>query len=119
MCGGQRQRPRPMPALRGSELPVKEELMKLTAAWHRNKATRNARRKRQAPKIHWQRLGFTTPARESTAVSMDEIRRQVVALASLGFGAETRARSTSGGRQGPARTEHPELKRKPRRGATT
>ncbi len=67
--------------------------MKITSVWRGNKSSR--KKKRTVPKlrIRWNQLGLMDPAIESHEASMEEIRREVTALASLGFGAETRARS--------------------------
>ncbi len=67
--------------------------MKITSVWRGNKAAH--KKKRTVPKlrIRWTQLGLVDPSIESQETPMDEIRREVTALASFGFGAETRARS--------------------------
>ncbi len=67
--------------------------MKITSVWRGNKPAR--KKKRTVPKlrIRWTQLGLVDPSLESQETPMDQIRREVTALASSGFGAETRARS--------------------------
>lgn len=67
--------------------------MKITSVWRGNKP--NHKKKRTVPKlrIRWTELGLVDPSMESHETPMDQIRREVTALASSGFGAETRARS--------------------------
>ena len=67
--------------------------MKITSVWRGNKP--NHKKKRAVPKlrIRWTELGLVDPSVESHETPMDQIRREVTALASSGFGAETRARS--------------------------
>ncbi len=68
--------------------------MKITSVWRGNQSN-HKKKKRTIPKlrIRWTELGLVDPALESHETPMDQIRRQVTALASTGFGAETRARS--------------------------
>jgi hypothetical protein len=77
--------------------------MKMSSVWRGNKASQ--KKKRTVPKVRipWSQLGLMDPAIEPQEASMDEIRREVTALASLGFGAETRARSEQAQAR-PART---------------
>ena len=67
--------------------------MKITSVWRGNKPAH--KKKRTVPKlrIRWTQLGLVDPSLESHETPMDQIRREVTALASSGFGAETRARS--------------------------
>ena len=67
--------------------------MKITSVWRGDKPAR--KKKRAVPKlrIRWTQLGLVDPSLASQETSMDQIRREVTALASSGFGAETRARS--------------------------
>ncbi len=67
--------------------------MKITSVWRGNKPAH--KKKRAVPKlrIRWTQLGLVDPSLESQETPMDQIRREVTALASSGFGAETRARS--------------------------
>ncbi|HMU31377.1 MAG: hypothetical protein KF854_12145 [Nitrospira sp.] len=67
--------------------------MKITSVWRGNKP--NHKKKRTVPKlrIRWTELGLVDPSVEPHETPMDQIRREVTALASSGFGAETRARS--------------------------
>ena len=67
--------------------------MKITSVWRGNKPAH--KKKRAVPKlrIRWTQLGLVDPSLAPQETSMDQIRRDVTALASSGFGAETRARS--------------------------
>ena len=67
--------------------------MKITSVWRGNKPAH--KKKRTVPKlrIRWTQLGLVDPTLAPQETSMDQIRREVTALASSGFGAETRARS--------------------------
>ena len=67
--------------------------MKITSVWRGNKPAH--KKKRAVPKlrIRWTQLGLVDPSLQSQETPMDQIRREVTALASSGFGAETRARS--------------------------
>ncbi|MBX3235336.1 MAG: hypothetical protein KF814_04210 [Nitrospiraceae bacterium] len=67
--------------------------MKITSVWRGNKASQKKKRSVPKVRIRWSELGLLDPAIAPQETPMDEIRREVTALASLGFGAETRARS--------------------------
>ena len=71
----------------------KECTMKISTVWRGNKPA--PKKKRAVPKlrIRWTQLGLVDPSLAPQETSMDQIRRDVTALASSGFGAETRARS--------------------------
>ena len=77
--------------------------MKMTSVWRGNKP--NRKQKRAVPKLRipWTELGLIDPSAISQERSMEQIRREVSALASTGFGEETRARSE----QPPVRAGHP------------
>ncbi|HAP38187.1 MAG: hypothetical protein R3B11_08235 [Nitrospira sp.] len=76
--------------------------MKMTSVWRGNKP--NRKQKRAVPKLRipWSELGLIDPSVVSQERSMEQIRREVTALASTGFGEETRARSE----QPPVRASH-------------
>jgi hypothetical protein len=82
--------------------------MKMSSVWRRNKSAAKRKRPVHKPKICWDSLGLP-PATHESAVSIEEIRRQVTSLASRGFGQGTRSRSEAKETQGAARR---------RRGAT-
>ncbi len=92
--------------------------MNMSGSWRRNKSTHKAKRVRHKPKIRWDQLGLSNPDDVVAPVSMDEIRKQVVALASHGFGQETRSRSLPGNRQGGRAVQPSAPRRIKRRGAT-
>lgn len=77
--------------------------MKMTSVWRGNKP--NRKQKRAVPKLRipWTELGLIDPSAISQERSMEQIRLEVTALASIGFGEETRARSE----QPPMRASHP------------
>ncbi|HET9962613.1 MAG TPA: hypothetical protein VFQ34_09785 [Nitrospiraceae bacterium] len=77
--------------------------MKMTSVWRGNKASQKKKRAVPKVRIRWSQLGLMDPAIEPQETPMDQIRREVTALASLGFGAETRARSEQAQAR-PART---------------
>lgn len=90
--------------------------MKITSVWRGNKPTN--KKKRTVPKlrIRWTQLGLVDPSVASQETPMDEIRREVTALASSGFGAETRARSEqtqARPARAHARTSTPRAARRP------
>lgn len=63
------------------------------------------RRKQATPrtKVSWERLGLEDPAQSSSALSIDDIRRQVTSAASQGLSADTLSRShQKGGQAQPA-----------------
>ena len=86
--------------------------MKITSVWRGNKP--NHIKNRTVPKlrIRWTELGLVDPSVESHETPMDQIRREVTALASSGFGAETRARSEQTQTR-PARTSTTRTARRP------
>ncbi|MGQ0812372.1 MAG: hypothetical protein ACT4OO_14265 [Nitrospiraceae bacterium] len=57
-----------------------------------NKALKEKKVHRK-PKIRWHQLGLNDPALEKNSATMEEIRQQVVALASRGLGQGVRSRS--------------------------
>lgn len=87
--------------------------MKITSVWRGNKAAH--KKKRTVPKlrIRWTQLGLVDPSVESQETSMDQIRREVTALASFGFGAETRARSEQTQARPHGRTKAARTARRP------
>jgi hypothetical protein len=64
----------------------------MSSVWRRNKTAAKKKRPVHKPKICWDTLGLPATTHES-AVSIEEIRRQVTSLASRGFGQGTRSRS--------------------------
>lgn len=92
--------------------------MKISMSWRGNQKTLKEKRLKHKPKIHWQQLGLTDPADASSAVSMDEIRRQVVMLSSRGLGQGTRSRQVTPSTSVTGTNHHAEAGRKRRRGAT-
>lgn len=86
--------------------------MKMTSVWRGNKPQRKQKRAVPKLKIPWTELGLIDPSAVSQERSMEQIRREVTALASTGLGAETRARSEQ-----PVRTAHP--RPRPANGRTT
>ncbi len=76
--------------------------MKMTSIWRGNKPHRKQKRAVPKLKIPWTELGLIDPSAVSQERSMEQIRREVTALASTGLGAETRARSE----QPPVRAAH-------------
>jgi hypothetical protein len=67
--------------------------MKMTSVWRGNKSHRKQKRSVPKLRIPWTELGLIDPSAVSQERSMEQIRREVTALASTGFGEETRARS--------------------------
>lgn len=57
--------------------------MKLTMKW--GGKIRNRKTFKPEPKIPWDLLGLTDPAKEKTAMPIDEVRRQVLVMSSSGF----------------------------------
>ncbi len=76
--------------------------MKMTSVWRGNKPHRKQKRAVPKLRIPWTELGLIDPSAISQERSMEQIRLEVTALASTGFGEETRARSE----QPPTRAVH-------------
>lgn len=92
--------------------------MKMSMSWRSNKQLEKKKRVRSKPKIRWQQLGLSDPAEKQTAMSIDEIRRQVLMLSSRGLGQGVRARPNAQRAEVNAIDDHAEPGRKRRRGAT-
>jgi hypothetical protein len=90
--------------------------MKITAKWRSTNKSRKPKPHIRTPKIQWQQLGLTDPAKETT--SIDEIRRQVLLASSRGIGQAARAQSDEHRSTADDGTEGFESKRPRRRGAT-
>jgi hypothetical protein len=58
--------------------------MKLTMKW--GGKVRNRNTFKPEPKIPWDRLGLTDPAKEKVPMPIDEVRRQVLMMSSPGLG---------------------------------
>jgi len=111
----------PLPQFDGLDIAIqsfgeKESTMKLTSVWRGTKAAHKKKRTVPKVRIRWTQLGLMDPSVASQETPIDQIRREVTALASFGFGAETRARSE----QTPARPhERTTATRKARRPSGT
>lgn len=92
--------------------------MNTSGAWRKNKSAHKAKRVRHKPKIRWDQLGLSDPEVGTVPVSMEEIRKQVVALASHGFGQGTRSRSAPEKVRGRGPAELPASRRSQRRATT-
>jgi hypothetical protein len=67
--------------------------MKISTVWGGSKAAKKRKRPVQKLKIRWDVLGLGADAAEDQSLSIEDIRREVTSLASMGFGQETRLRS--------------------------
>jgi hypothetical protein len=61
--------------------------------WGNSKTSRTRKRAPSKPKIRWDVLGLQDPARTASTRSIEDIRSEVLSLASRGLRAGTRARS--------------------------
>lgn len=64
--------------------------MKLTMKW--GGKVRNKKAFKPEPKIRWDLLGLTDPAKEKIPMPIDEVRRQVLMMSSPGLSEENSAR---------------------------
>jgi hypothetical protein len=69
------------------------------------------------PKIRWELLGLSDPDLAEPTTSIDTIRKEVLSLASRGFGSDIRSRSIAQGVQGRGRNRQTAGQRVRRRGA--
>jgi hypothetical protein len=67
--------------------------MKLATAWKRNAARRKRNRPTSPSKIRWKLLGLSDPDL-TEPTSIETVRREVLWLASRGFGQGTKSRSS-------------------------
>ncbi|GMV49929.1 hypothetical protein FBQ96_03325 [Nitrospirales bacterium NOB] len=67
--------------------------MKMTSVRRGRKSAQKKKTAGPKLRISWAQFGLIDPALESKTVSMDQIRREVTALASVGIGEDTRIRS--------------------------
>ena len=91
--------------------------MKLSTVWNRNAARRKKNRPTSTSKIRWKLLGLSDPDL-TEPTSIETIRREVLWLASRGFGQGTKSRSTEQDAQGRGQNRQTGGKRVRRRGAT-
>ena len=88
--------------------------MKLTPNWHSHNRTHKPKRVGPKPKIPGQLSRLQNPAKDQHSPSIDEVRRQVVLMSSLGFREAVRSSASKPSAKGNGRKPHV----KPRRGAT-
>lgn len=92
--------------------------MKISGRWPGNASKNKIKRVIRKPKIRWQALGLADPADKQTAMSMDEIRREVATLSSRGFGQGARSRTMAQDLRSAEGNSASEGLKKRRRGAT-
>lgn len=91
--------------------------MKLTKSWRDNKRPHKPKRVGPKPQIPWQLLGLPDPADDQNAISMDEVRHQVVLMSSRGFGEAVQSCPSTDSAKGHGRKEQAKPGRRPRHGA--
>jgi hypothetical protein len=67
--------------------------VKISTSWGTGKAARKRKRPIHRTKIRWDLLGLQDPGRMASPPSMEDIRRQIISMASHGLGPDTRLRS--------------------------
>ena len=87
--------------------------MNLTKHWHSNKRTHPPKRVSSKPKISWKLLGLPDPEEEQKAISMDEVRRQVVLMSSGGLAEAIRSQPSPPSPKGNGRKKHAKSRRGP------
>lgn len=63
--------------------------MKISTSWGNGKTSRKRKRTILRTKIRWDVLGLQDPRRLSEATSMEDIRSQIISMASQGLGAHS------------------------------
>lgn len=74
--------------------------MKISSSWGTGKTSRKRKRTVLRTKIRWDVLGLQDPGRLEAAPSMEDIRSQIISMASQGLGAHSR----SGQKTAPAQS---------------
>lgn len=92
--------------------------MKISGRWPSNASKNKTKRVIRKPKIRWQALGLADPADKQSAMSMDDIRREVATLSSRGFGQGARSRAMGQDPRSADGSGASEGMKKRRRGAT-
>lgn len=64
--------------------------MKISSSWGSGKTSRKRKRTVLRTKIRWDVLGLQDPARMGATQSMEDIRSQIISMASQGLGAHSR-----------------------------
>ena len=65
--------------------------MKISSSWGTGKTSRKRKRTVLRTKIRWDVLGLQSPGHIETARSMEDIRSQIISMASQGLGAHSRS----------------------------
>jgi len=65
--------------------------VKISSSWGSGKTSRKRKRTVLRTKIRWDVLGLQDPGRIEAAPSMEDIRSQIISMASQGLGAHSRS----------------------------
>ncbi len=85
--------------------------MKLTVNWHGKKSTPKPKCVNPKPKIPWKLLRLPDPTEDRNAISMDEVRRQVLLMSDHGIGEALRPHPRRQSVRGDGRDAQPTHRR--------